>query len=225
MTISDPNYSEQLAEFNRRLNLSFSTPSLLLHALTFKSYTYEHADASEDNERLEFLGDAVLDLIVAEWAYHHFPELPEGDLTKIRARIVRNENLAQIAKQINLSEALRLGYGEKTSSGDLRESILGSAFEALLGAIYLDSNIENVKIFLLPFINPLIETILEEINDPTSQLHEKNQGAIAGEGSIAIGGNVTANNLTIGSNNRLAGDTTTDAPLPDTKVKKKRQEK
>jgi len=166
---------ETASSLNDRLGLSFSNFSLLTKALTHRSYANEHQDGVMDNERLEYLGDAVLDFIVAEWAYRHFPELPEGDLTKIRAHLVQNENLAKFAQQINLGAALRLGRGEKITGGHHRESVLGSAFEALLGAIYLDSNFEKVSGFVLPFVDPLIDTVLEEISDPKSQLQERVQ--------------------------------------------------
>lgn len=160
------------ARLNERLNLSFSNLSLLTAALTHSSYVNEHRGDAEDNERLEYLGDAALDLVVGEWAYVHFPKAGEGNLTKIRAHLVRNENLAKFAQAIGLGEALRFGRGEKLSGGNRRERVLGSAFEALLGAIYLDAGLEKVKDFLLPFIAPSLETILDEIDDPKSQLQE-----------------------------------------------------
>ncbi len=166
---------ETASSLNERLGLSFSNFSLLTRALTHRSYANEHMDGSEDNERLEYLGDAVIDLIAAEWAYSHFPELPEGDLTKIRSHLVRNENLARFAQQINLGGALRLGRGERTTGGSNRESVLGSAFEALLGAIYLDAGFEKVKNFVLPFIEPYSETILEVLSDPKSNFQEQVQ--------------------------------------------------
>jgi len=166
---------ETASSLNERLGLSFSNFSLLTRALTHRSYANEHQDGSEDNERLEYLGDAVIDFIVAEWAYRHFPELPEGDLTKIRAHLVKNEHLAEFSRQIDLGGALRLGRGERTSGGHLRDSVLGSTFEALLGAIYLDSDFDKVKRFVLPFIDPLRDTVLDEISDPKSQLQEKIQ--------------------------------------------------
>ena len=95
---------ETASSLNERLDLSFSNFSLLTRALTHRSYANEHQDGSEDNERLEYLGDAVLDFIVAEWAYRHFPELPEGHLTKIRAHLVRNIHLAEFARQIDLQQ-------------------------------------------------------------------------------------------------------------------------
>lgn len=171
---------ETASSLNERLGLSFSNFALLTRALTHRSYANEHQDGTEDNERLEFLGDAVLDFIVAEWAHRHFLELPEGDLTKIRAYLVRNENLAIFAQQIDLGNALRLGRGEKSTGGKNRESVLGSAFEALLGAIYLDSNFEKVKNFVLPFIEPYKPTILEVLEDPKSTVQEKVQASKLG---------------------------------------------
>ena len=166
---------ETASSLNERLGLSFSNFSLLTRALTHRSYANEHQDGSEDNERLEYLGDAVLDFIVAEWAYRHFPERPEGDLTKVRSHLVRNEHLAEFARQIDLGGALRLGRGERTSGGYLRDSVLGSAFEALLGAIYLDSDFDKVRNFMLPFLEPVQDTILDEVNDPKSQFQEEVQ--------------------------------------------------
>ncbi|MBK6791968.1 MAG: hypothetical protein IPG80_05375 [Anaerolineales bacterium] len=104
---------ESAASLNDRLGLSFSNFSLLTRALTHRSYANEHQDGTMDNERLEYLGDAVLDFIVAEWAYRHFPELPEGDLTKIRAHLVQNDHLASFARQINLGAALALGAARR----------------------------------------------------------------------------------------------------------------
>lgn len=166
---------ETASSLNDRLGLSFSNFSLLTTALTHRSYANEHQNGSMDNERLEFLGDSVLNFVVAEWAYRYFPEQPEGILTKIRAHLVQNENLAKCAQQIDLGSALRLGRGEKTTGGKNRESVLGSGFEALLGAIYLDSNFDKVKNFILPFIEPHKDTILDEISEPKSNLQEKVQ--------------------------------------------------
>lgn len=166
---------ESASSLNERLGLSFSNFSLLTTALTHRSYANEHHDGTLDNERLEYLGDAVLDFIVAEWAYRRFPELPEGDLTRIRSYLVRNERLADFARRIDLGSALRLGRGEKTTGGHRRESVLGSAFEALLGAIFLDSNFDKVRNFMLPLLEAARDTVLDELNDPKSQLQEQTQ--------------------------------------------------
>lgn len=172
---------ESASSLNERLGLSFSNFSLLTAALTHRSYANEHMDGTEDNERLEYLGDAVLDFIVAEWSYRRFPEQPEGILTKVRAYLVQNDRLADFARKIDLGKALRLGRGEKTSGGNHRDSVLGSTFEALLGAIFLDANYEKARSFVLPFIEPSGDTVLDEINDPKSQIQEKVQAEKLGK--------------------------------------------
>jgi ribonuclease-3 len=166
---------ETASDLNGRLGLSFSNLSLLTRALTHRSYTNENFDAVEDNERLEFLGDAVLDFVTGEWAYHCFPEMPEGNLTKIRSFLVRNERLAEFARKLNLGNAIRLGRGEKTSGGHLRESVLGSTFEALIGAMYLDSDLDKVKKFVIPLFESVKESLLDELEDAKSELQETSQ--------------------------------------------------
>ncbi len=166
---------EPASSLNERLGLSFSNLALLTRALTHRSYANEHEEV-EDNERLEFLGDAVLDFIVGEWAYHRFPEMPEGDLTKVRSSLVRNERLAGFSRKLDLAPALRLGRGEKTSGGHLKDSLLGSTFEALVGALYLDKqNLEAVKRFIKPFLESIYTTILDELQDPKSDYQELTQ--------------------------------------------------
>ncbi|WKZ35539.1 MAG: ribonuclease III [Anaerolineales bacterium] len=166
---------EPASSLDERLGLSFSDIPLLTRALTHRSYANEHSDAVEDNERLEFLGDAVLDFIVGEWAFNRFPEMQEGDLTKIRSSLVRNERLAVFARRLDLGGALRLGRGEKSSGGHLRDSLLGSAFEALTGALYMDSGIGSVKRFVYPLLEWMKDTVLDEIHDPKSELQEITQ--------------------------------------------------
>lgn len=166
---------ETASSLDVRLALSFSNLALLTRALTHRSYVNENPSVFEDNERLEFLGDAVLDFIVGEWAFHRFPEMPEGNLTKIRSFLVRNEKLAEFARKLDLGSALRLGRGEKSNGGHFRESVLGSAFEALIGAIYLDSDIEKVKRFVIPLLESIQESMLNEIEDPKSELQELTQ--------------------------------------------------
>src|SRR6266496_6198407 len=149
-TLPRDDKSESASELNRRLGLTFSDLSLLTRAMTHRSYVNENPGSVEDNERLEFLGDAVLDFIVGAWVYHHFPEMPEGELTKMRSAIVRNEQLAVFARQLNLGAALRLGRGEYASGGRYREGLLGSVFEALIGALYLDRGLKAVQDFVHP---------------------------------------------------------------------------
>lgn len=166
---------ESASSLNERLGLSFSKLHLLVRALTHSSYTNEHSEVTEDNERLEFLGDAVLDFVVGEWVYQRFPEMPEGDLTKLRSSLVRNERLAEFSRQLDLGAALRLGRGEKSSGGHGRESLLGSTFEALIGAMYLDSDLEKIKRFMQPLLDGAAANALEELHDPKSLLQERSQ--------------------------------------------------
>ena len=163
---------ESAPELSRRLNLPFSKLSLLTRALTHRSYVNENPTSSEDNERLEFLGDAVLDFIVGAWVYNRFPEMPEGDLTKMRSAIVRNEQLAVFARNLKLGHALRLGHGEYVTGGSHRDGLLGSTFEALIGALYLDSGLGVVEAFVSPILESVRESILTKIHDPKSQLQE-----------------------------------------------------
>ena len=163
---------ESASELSRRLNLPFSKLSLLTRALTHRSYVNENPASSEDNERLEFLGDAVLDFIVGAWVYNRFPEMPEGDLTKMRSAIVRNEQLAVFARNLKLGHALRLGHGEYVTGGSHRDGLLGSTFEALIGALYLDSGLGVVEAFVSPILESVRESILTKIHDPKSQLQE-----------------------------------------------------
>jgi ribonuclease-3 len=162
---------EPASDLSRRLGLSFSNLSLLTRALTHRSYVNEYS-AVEDNERLEFLGDAVLDFTVGAWVYNRFPEMPEGDLTKMRSALVRNEQLAKFSRKLDLGRALRLGRGEASSGGHNRDNLLGSAFEALIGALYLDAGLSAVDKFVNPILEEVRESILNEIHDPKSQLQE-----------------------------------------------------
>lgn len=168
----EPRDIESASDLRRRLDLPFSNLSLLTRALTHRSYVNENPKAQADNERLEFLGDAVLDFIVGAWAYNRFPEMPEGDLTKIRSAIVRNEQLANFSRRIGLGRALRLGRGEASSGGNDRDLLLGSAFEALIGALFLEAGLGAVEAFVNPMLNDVQDYILDEIQDPKSRLQE-----------------------------------------------------
>jgi len=172
MPIPDPRDFESASELSRRLNLTFSNLSLLTRALTHRSYVNENPKSTEDNERLEFLGDAVLDFIVGAWVYHRFPEMPEGDLTKLRSALVRNDQLAAFARRLGLSQGLRLGRGEFITGGSHRDALLGSTFEAVIGAIYLDGGLEAVEAFVNPLLEEARESVLTKIHDPKSQLQE-----------------------------------------------------
>ena len=145
-----------LAGLEARLKHRFSNRELLFQALTHRSYAVERHD-STDNERLEFLGDAVLDLLVGELLFLRFPDAPEGDLTKMRASLVNEGSLAARAREIGLDGFIRLGRGEEKTQGRSKPSILANVFEAVLGAIYLDGGLEAARSFLEALFSPLLE--------------------------------------------------------------------
>lgn len=151
-----------LDQVQERLQVRFRDLSLLLRALTHRSFLNEHPEeaCAEDNERLEFLGDAVLDFVAGDWLYNRFPELREGRLTRLRAALVRTETLADFARQCTLGEALRLGRGEEESGGRERQANLCGAFEAFIGAMYLDQGLDAVRAFVHPFFVSALEVIL-----------------------------------------------------------------
>jgi ribonuclease III len=157
-----------------QLRSLFSNPTRLNRALTHRSYLNEHPEVIEDNERLEFLGDAVLDFLVGAWLYNRFPEMAEGSLTRLRAALVGNDQLAIFAQQAGLDRAMRLGRGEEESGGRDRPVLLGSTFEALVGALYLDRGIEAVLAYVEPFLEDATRQILSgrKDQDPKSLLQE-----------------------------------------------------
>lgn len=144
----------------------FNDPNLLTRALTHSSYLNEHIDLpNEDNERLEFLGDAVLDFVAAEYLFRKYPEFAEGRLTSIRAALVRMETLSKYANQLDLGSQLRLGKGEAETGGRARMSLLADAFEAIVGALYLDQGLEPVKKFVEALIAAEADRIVSEQKD------------------------------------------------------------
>jgi ribonuclease III len=152
---------DDIKELADRLGVQFGDLSLLLRALTHRSYLNENVGpALENNERLEFLGDAVLDFLVGAYLYHHYPEMAEGDLTALRAALVRAETLADFARHFNIGACMRLGYGEAESGGRERIPALSATFEAVVGAIYLDQGLETVEPWLEKLIAPALEEIL-----------------------------------------------------------------
>jgi len=173
---------ENLEEFSpqeiaQRISLAFKDHRLLTRAMTHRSYINEHPEALEDNERLEFLGDAVLDFLVGAWLYNRFPELKEGGLTRLRAGLVGNQQLAEFARQVGLGQVMRLGHGEADGGGRDRSALLGSTFEALVGALYLDQGLPAVRRFVEPLLEAadhILDTGGRE-RDPKSQLQEWSQ--------------------------------------------------
>jgi len=170
---SDQGHSTPL-DIAEHLKLKFNDTLLLNRAFTHRSYINEHPDALEDNERLEFLGDAVLDFIVGAWLYNRYPEMAEGDLTRMRSALVHTRQLADFARKLSLGKALRLGKGESQSGGRNRDPLLCDTFEALIGALYLDSGIDTVLVFISPFLAEVADDLLanHRISDPKSQFQE-----------------------------------------------------
>lgn len=154
---------DDIRPLEKNLNITFSDFSLLERALTHSSYLNENPQSAlEDNERLEFLGDAVLDFIVGAYLYNRFPELPEGELTSLRAALVRSSTLADFSRQLEIGHYLRLGYGEEENGGRERTPLLCAAFEAVIGAIYLDQGLPEVKKLVEPLIAPKLIDIREK---------------------------------------------------------------
>ena len=146
-------------ELKDKYEIVFKDISLLEQAFTHSSYVNEHRHLElTDNERLEFLGDAVLEVIISEYLYHHFQELPEGKLTKLRATIVREDSLAIFAKECGFDEFVRLGNGEENSNGRTRSSLLCDLFEAFLGALFVDQGTKSAYDFIYQVVIPKIES-------------------------------------------------------------------
>ncbi len=165
---------ESPRDLAERLGLAFKDLLLLSRALTHRSYLNEHPEALEDNERLEFLGDAVLDFVVGAWLYNRYPEMPEGDLTRMRSALVYTDQLANFSRMINLGNAMRLGRGESHGGGRDRSPILCDTFEAFIGAIYLDQGLDVVIKFISPLLGKAADEVLytHRIDDPKSMFQE-----------------------------------------------------
>jgi len=144
-------------EFETLIQYQFNNPQLLQNALTHSSYANEKRDGSLCNERLEFLGDSVLSMAVSDYLYKHYADLPEGELTKLRAALVCEKSLCKFAVNINLGEHLLLGKGEKQTGGGKRASILADAFEAVIAAIYLDAGLDAASQFVLSHVLPELQ--------------------------------------------------------------------
>ncbi len=155
-------YPYPMEQLEQTLQYTFSDPKLLERALTHSSYSNEMGVPDHHlrcNERLEFLGDSVLSVIVSDFLFSHFKDCPEGDLTRMRADAVCEKALAKYAEKISLGAYLRLGKGEDRNHGRECKSIIADAFEALLAAMYLDGGRERVETFLLPFIRDEVATL------------------------------------------------------------------
>ena len=166
----------QLAALERALQYRFQQVELLNQALTHKSYVHEQREPVQHNERLEFLGDAVLGLVISDYSYGRFPDLAEGELSKLRASLVNEGNLARIARRLELGTYLLVGRGEELTGGRAKASLLADTLEAVLAAIYLDSSLEDVYQVVLQCFQEDLATVLHEGHkDYKSELQEYTQ--------------------------------------------------
>ncbi len=164
-----------LEALEKTLGFHFQDPALLQRALVHSSYLNENPDFPlGSNERLEFLGDAILDFLVGEFLYRRYPALDEGELTQLRAALVRRETLASFAARLELGKYLCLSRGEAQSGGRHREAILCAVFEALVGALFLDQGLEATRSFVLPLVEvEAVHILAEDLHlDPKSLLQE-----------------------------------------------------
>ncbi len=182
-----------MTEFEERIGYEFKNPDLLKEALTHSSFV--NGKNHHSNERLEFLGDSVLSVVVSKYLFENLPDFPEGQLSKLRSNIVSEHALYPNAEKIKLGEAMLMGKGEEHTGGRHRSSMLADAFEAVIAAIYLDGGLEAARDFILPFVPPLdvlksgklligdYKTILQEIIQQNPE--EKVVYQLAGESGAA----------------------------------------
>ena len=175
--------SPNISDLCQRLNYTFRNEHLLLQALTHTSYSNENpTQGTGHNERLEFLGDAILDFVISDQLMRRHPELPEGDLTRMRASMVSEPALATIARNLDLGRFLRMGKGERRSGGNNKDSLLSDALEALIAAIYLDSSahggVEDIQRILLHLFGAALDFTLgpSTLEDHKTTLQEWVQG-------------------------------------------------
>jgi len=164
---------DMLSSLQARLNYTFKAPILLRRAMTHSSYIHEEGlKPEESNERLEFLGDAVLEVCVSDLLYHRYPTHPEGKLTQRRAGLVCEPSLAGIARELGIGDALLMGVGASQSGGREFDSILSDAMEALFGAVYLDGGFDAARQLIHRLMTPLADTITAPPKDYKSVLQE-----------------------------------------------------
>ena len=157
---------KELKLFLKDIRVKFNDLNLLNLALTHKSYVNDSRSVDRNNERLEFLGDSVLGIVVTEYLYKEYESYNEGELARIKSFVVSEDTLSKIARIINLNQFILIGKGEEFSGGRMKKAILADCFEAFLGGFYLDSNLEKIKSFVLKFIS-------EEISLVVNDKHEK----------------------------------------------------
>jgi ribonuclease III len=163
-----------LTPLEKRLAYRFKRPDLLDLALTHRSWANEQG-IPEHYERLEYLGDSVLGLVTAEWLYREHPELPEGELSKLKAQLVSRETLAQYARELDLGTVLKIGVGEDRSGGRTKSSLLCDSLEGVFGALYLDGGLEAARKAILPMLEGSFEVVERTVTDAKTQLQEVSQ--------------------------------------------------
>ena len=161
----DAGRAQSLALFEQRLGHGFAVRDRLHRALTHRSYSAEAGDAAEDYETLEFLGDAVLGLVLAGYLFERYPDHNEGRLSQMRARLVNSRSLAGLARHIGVGDVLLLGRGEEKSGGRHKDSLLAAALEAVLGAVYLDAGFQGARAVFLGCFGKMIESRLTSAQD------------------------------------------------------------
>lgn len=187
---------EKLAKLQHQLKYTFKNEELLQAALTHRSMQ------DVNNERLEFLGDSIINFIIAEILYLRWPNAHEGDLSRLRSSLVKGETLANIAKELQIGQYMRMGQGEVRTGGNSRSSILADTVEATIAAIYLDSDLATCRKIVLPWFAPRIDNLSfdEKLKDPKSRLQELLQGKQANlplYEIISISGEAHAQTFTI----------------------------
>ncbi|MFA5000660.1 MAG: ribonuclease III [Candidatus Paceibacterota bacterium] len=170
-----------MKDFQKKINYHFQNPSLLKQAFLHRSYLNEHKDLNlEHNERLEFLGDAVLELVVTDWLYRNYSDKPEGELTAYRAALVNANTCADLASEWGMNELLMLSKGEAKDTGRARQIILANAFEAVVGAIYLDGGYEPARAFIAQTVFPQADQVIKKnlVEDYKSHFQHRAQEAM-----------------------------------------------
>lgn len=163
-------------DFEKKIDYIYKNKDMLKQAFTHSSYAYENKlETYHNNERLEFLGDAVLELSISNYLYNIYPKLPEGELTKIRATLVCEQSLSNLARQLDLGKYLLLGNGEEQTGGKNRDSILADVFEAVIGSIYIDSSFEVAEKFVIDMLKPFVSDSIYGDFDYKSTLQEHYQ--------------------------------------------------
>lgn len=151
-----------LADLEKSIGIAFTDKALLERAFIHRSYLNEARHIGVSNERLEFLGDAILSFLTSDFLYNQYPDFPEGTLTNIRSSLVKTNTLAAVARTLHLGDILKLSHGEEASGGRNNPSLLADAFEALLGALFLDGGIERVRTLLVTYLFPKAQEVVEQ---------------------------------------------------------------